>query len=1602
MTASIEDLHLLWDSSGSGKSGGNRCGTKVLDTVLFRDSRPARWLFTNKHSQVAKKKDSNLKLDRIQDRFLRLANLGGNGKHNNNNNNNSNNFDRINDDFVPVALVYTSDGASTSLTKRAFEELLESSHDGKSLPGVVALQAIVQVGNSGREAVDAPIYRVTFREDTGNVGTKRLTSGRSFADVVSAPSTERAEEGVKNDVRQIVKFIEASGSKKIRELSADFVMDDKHYLWLSRLHRIDAVPTAAGKENSLNGTLPSDRKGKKSRQSTPETGGLPKVRGAVPADNEDKKRIIPPGLVGPRPVSEQSQRSDQLSSRRDYDDQQRDVKSASGPRSGKLSTRGEGKDAGKKRLKDRKAGKQRNNTFLINKKEDNGKVDAAPGGSGLMPSVGPRPWLDGNSGLKIGASASAPALHSTDRPDAVETAESSVGTIPRINPQRSQRRGDTPPDSSSTAVSSKPSISNGTEVLVLKKRVSELDETISKMQARLNAEATVNARLTERLRTLRENMTKAQTDGEKSSAQQLAQMKQAIRAARAECVESREREATLKNQVSTLETQAETLKKRLAAESDVADRETKKVRNLEKKLAEQQRQWTKALREKDEAMKREILATEERIHSELTSSSPRATSEHASKAGPKLSPSANALVRTVEDLNRKFVAAENEWTSKLAEDQTKHRLEMLEQEERLQKALAEPRERVRELEDQVQNLQSEMCVMVKDVSVAKKKEQELQRRISQLTGEKKRAEEDLLVSQQSIKAMSSMSTGGVTTNNVAGSAADQDALNASVTKATADSKIRQLNNEVDFLRAQLTSESTCRGDLETSLRELSVRFQEAKEKWTQALRDGEESHRKEIRENEERFRKELQIPRAEISRLEDKLQNTQQQLTEIMKDLSLSQEQLQSTENTKRAIETELRATKETMDQRTQELAEVKMQLKQLSNKSNGDSAYRATSEATMRKLQNEVRYLQSQLTSESQCKEDLEHAISELRREIDDKEEAHKEELHEATRRARDEAEATLERESHLRDHKISLEGEVLNLSKQLTDLKKTYAKLRDQQRIDVQQLDATKKSAARLEVALQSARSELKRERASNESQQLRHERAMAAVQQTVENMTAAKKEALSAMEKRLNAQVAKVGATQREMLQLRERFDLVRNEHQRRLGAERLGNALCAWQRARKASGFAQWKSFLTLDRFREVREAQHDQAMKDAAEDALEDKENACKLLLEEYRKNKDQAMAEFARHHAHQLFDMAAMAQEDMASHELRALDNLEDALAGAEENAKERLRKQESDHESNVADLKMEMQKEMAIAMQQQEEAHAQTIISVRDDAARTQEAALEHAASVAEKERIERDKAAAAQLAEAVTETEKALRALHEKQVAEINEKHALDLKSRLDPLMKAREEMLAAHKKEMEDLRIDANLTQQAALEKQAKELKQRQDLAVARQIAASQERINAIREEEQKKRDETLREAARRLDEGLAAARHHAREKREAALAKAAAAHAAEMERSRKQAEDMKTAALQYQTSKWQATLKECMVEAKRDKEAMRRQMRGEREQSLKEHEEQALKRIADATKRTIEECKKKEEEAPLVAETKHSKALKDLEARKQAALELALER
>merc|ERR1711998_612081 len=128
-------------------------------------------------------------------------------------------------------------------------------------------------------------------------------------------------------------------------------------------------------------------------------------------------------------------------------------------------------------------------------------------------------------------------------------------------------------------------------------------------------------------------------------------------------------------------------------------------------------------------------------------------------------------------------AQQIENTSQIAEHTTKHRLEMLEREEEFQKQSNEDRRTMQEMEDRVQELQSQMCVMVKDVSISKKREEELNRRLDIAQNEKQRLEEESAVLQQSLKAVQSMNDGSQ------GSSENQQASQLSAMKATSEAKI---------------------------------------------------------------------------------------------------------------------------------------------------------------------------------------------------------------------------------------------------------------------------------------------------------------------------------------------------------------------------------------------------------------------------------------------------------------------------------------------------------------------------------------------------------------------------------------------------------------------------------------------------------------------------------------------------------------------------------------------------------------------------------------------------------------------------------------------
>ena len=227
-------------------------------------------------------------------------------------------------------------------------------------------------------------------------------------------------------------------------------------------------------------------------------------------------------------------------------------------------------------------------------------------------------------------------------------------------------------------------------------------------------------------------------------------------------------------------------------------------------------------------------------------------------------------------------------------------------------------------------------------------------------------EEEAVVLQQSIKAVQSMSDGSQ------GSSDNQQASQLSAMKATSEAKIRQLNNEVDFLRAQLTSEIQCRAELETGLQQANDKYYTSKEQWESAIRDAEDSKRVSIRELEDRFHQELLIPQEEVRRLEDKVQSLQKNMGEMVKDLSLARKQTESLSRAKQALTKERDGLQDRVAHYLNEISTMKNQAKESMSKNSAQAAFRTTAETGMRKLSHEIEYLKSSYSQRDSVKRTL------------------------------------------------------------------------------------------------------------------------------------------------------------------------------------------------------------------------------------------------------------------------------------------------------------------------------------------------------------------------------------------------------------------------------------------------------------------------------------------------------------------------------------------------------------------------------------------------------------------------------------------------------
>ena len=163
---------------------------------------------------------------------------------------------------------------------------------------------------------------------------------------------------------------------------------------------------------------------------------------------------------------------------------------------------------------------------------------------------------------------------------------------------------------------------------------------------------------------------------------------------------------------------------------------------------------------------------------------------------------------------------------------TRHKLAMLDEEEKSKRGLAETRREGQRLEDELGDMQTQMCEMVKEVSIAKRREDEYERRLGETSDVRRKLESEIGVLQQSLQTVGSLGGGGNggdpfnSDGTMVGGGAGMGEVDTAgmvpasqlqVMKTTSEARMRQLTNELDFLRAQLESDAVANRELESAL-----------------------------------------------------------------------------------------------------------------------------------------------------------------------------------------------------------------------------------------------------------------------------------------------------------------------------------------------------------------------------------------------------------------------------------------------------------------------------------------------------------------------------------------------------------------------------------------------------------------------------------------------------------------------------------------------------------------------------------------------------------------------------------------------------------------
>eukprot|EP00941_MAST-03F_sp_MAST-3F-sp1_P003907 g3907.t1 len=775
------------------------------------------------------------------------------------------------------------------------------------------------------------------------------------------------------------------------------------------------------------------------------------------------------------------------------------------------------------------------------------------------------------------------------------------------------------------------------------------------------------------------------------------------------------------------------------------------AKDAKKKVATAQLKFMEVLREKDNETERRMLQLESKLNA--------AMAQRGGDVETDMRP-VRDLIAQVEELQimmdrqtEKFARDKQEMVTEHEEAIVKMRKAQRFTESSSERAKSKLREEIKNSKQQIKDLQADLAISVR-------KAEDLRMRLdleSEKLGAAEKSRGDLRQTIQSLEQEIRARDNG------------EERSDVQSLKAHNSSKIRQLTNEIDFLRVQMASESKCKEELAASLAAVNEQFVVAKSAAKNLLQQQEEARRQEIREMEDTFRRKVDMAKQETSRMEDKVKRLQLQMTEMMKDAAAARKKFQTMEQENLIVTQEKQLLTERLEQANSMLSHASDEQERHAKTSQMEGAIKSTMELRMRQIENEATFVRKQLAAEVELREDLEKALKEAAKKVSDVEYRTKNEKEDLRLEFSKEMEKRRQQDIRQENALIDMEGRAEKLKRQLDDTRSMYAKEKDQHTIDKRVLDATQAALVKAQEELSLEKKASARMKEQMELSQKSQKRTMNSVQSTLDSLQQQKSGELAGVKKQLSNTLQRLSNSQQTMVDLRKQLAVATVGHKKRLAAQQIFTVMQRCRKVATATFFAHWRRAVAQKNLAETLLRAKEEELLQSSQAAEQEKAQAMRVQADNALQEKLAELRVMEEEHANRMRNIQDERKRERTQIEEAAALHLHNQIAITARDVAERTK---AVWEKKLAEKVKSLSEESSLAMQiAMEEAD-----TTKKEA--EQQLQAQHKAALEE------------------------IRHAHEKAVVEAIEKTKTSEKETAD---KARNIMIAEHAEKIRDLRAE-----------------------------------------------------------------------------------------------------------------------------------------------------------------------------------------------------